>query len=40
MHLIQIDFSDKKYALISMIKIKNALKLMMGGEGRGGEVTN
>ena len=41
MHLIRIDFNDKKYALISTIKIKNALKLTMeeggGGEGGGGE---
>ena len=29
------DFSDKIYALISMIKIKNALKLTMGAEVRG-----
>ena len=41
MHLIRIDFNDKKYALISTIKIKNELKLTMGAggeaEGRGGE---
>ena len=37
MHLIRIDFIDKKYTLISTIEIKNALKLMMGGgEGGGG----
>ena len=36
MHLIRIDFNDKKYALISTIKIKNALKLTMGGGGGGG----
>ena len=33
MHLIRIDFIDKKYTLISTIEIKNALELMMGGGG-------
>ena len=39
MHLIRIEINDKKNALISMMKIKNALKLTMGvgGEGGGGE---
>ena len=32
MLLIRIDFNDKKYALISAIKIKNALTLTMGEE--------
>ena len=36
MHLIRIDFIDKKYTLISTIEIKNALELMMGGVGGGG----
>ena len=36
MHLIRIDFNDKKYALISTMEIKNALKLTMGGVGVGG----
>ena len=36
MHLIRIDFIDKKYTLISTIEIKNALELMMGGVGEGG----
>ena len=38
MHLIRIEINDKKNALISMMKIKNALKLTMGvgGEGGGG----
>ena len=38
MHLIRIELNDKKNALISMMKIKNALKLTMGvgGEGGGG----
>ena len=37
MHLIRIEINDKKNALISMMKIKNALKLTMGvGGGRGG----
>ena len=38
MHLIRIEINDKKNALISMMKIKNALKLTMGvgGEGEGG----
>ena len=39
MHLICIEINDKKYALISTMKIKNALKLSMGvggGEGGGG----
>ena len=39
MHLIRIEINDKKYALISTMKIKNALKLSMGvggGEGGGG----
>ena len=36
-HLIRIDSNDKKFALISRMKKKNALKLMMGGgEGGGG----
>ena len=42
MHLIRIEINDKKNALISMMKIKNALKLTMGvgggGGGRGGGV--
>ena len=36
MHLIRIDFNDKKYALISTMKIKNALKLTIGGGGEEG----
>ena len=38
MHLIRIEINDKKKALISMMKIKNALKLTIGvgGEGGGG----
>ena len=40
MHLIRIEINDKKYALISTMKIKNALELSMGvgggGEGGGG----
>ena len=39
MHLICIEINDKKYALISTMKIKNALKLTMGvGGGEGGGV--
>ena len=37
MHLIRIEIIDKKFALISTMKIKNALELMMGGGGGGGE---
>ena len=37
MHLIRIDINDKKYELISTMKIKNALKLSMGVGGGGGE---
>ena len=33
MHLIRIEIIDKKFALISTMKIKNALELMMGGVG-------
>ena len=44
MHLIRIEINDKKYALISTMKIKNALKLSMGvgggGEGGGGGGVN
>ena len=45
MHLIRIDSNDKKFALISTMKKKNALKLTRGGgEGGGGggeeEMTN
>ena len=43
MHLIRIEINDKKYALISTMKIKNALDLTMGGVGGGGgeeEMTN
>ena len=40
MHLIRIDFIDKKYTLISTIEIKNALELMMGGGGGGGGDSN
>ena len=36
MHLIRIDFNDKKNALISTMEINNALKLTMGGGGGGG----
>ena len=36
MHLIRIEIIDKKFALISTMKIKNALELMMGGVGGGG----
>ena len=36
MHLIRIEINDKKYALISTMKIKNALDLSMGGVGVGG----
>ena len=38
MYLIRIEINDKKNAFISMMKIKNALKLTMGvgGEGEGG----
>ena len=38
MYLIRIEINDKKNAFISMMKIKNALKLTMGvgGEGGGG----
>ena len=36
MHLIRIEINDKKNALISMMKIKNALKLTMGVGGGGG----
>ena len=38
MHLIRIEINDKKNALISMMKIKNALKLTMGVGGGGGGV--
>ena len=38
MHLICIDINDKKYALISTMEIKNALKLTMGVGGGGGGV--
>ena len=37
MHLICIGINDKKYALISTMKIKNALRLTIGGEGGGAE---
>ena len=37
MHLIRIEINDKKYALISTMKVKNALKLSMGVGGGGGE---
>ena len=37
MHMIRIDFIDKKNALISTMEIKNALKLTMWGGGGGGE---
>ena len=37
MHLIRIEIIDKKFALISTMKIKNALELMMGGGGGGEE---
>ena len=33
MHLIRIEIIDKKFALISTMKIKNALELVMGGVG-------
>ena len=38
MYLICIEFNDKKNTFISMMKIKNTLKLTMGvgGEGEGG----
>ena len=40
MHLIRIEINDKKYALISTMKIKKPLKLTMGvgggGKGEGG----
>ena len=36
MYLIRIEINDKKNAFISMMKIKNALKLTMGGGGEGG----
>ena len=36
MHLICIEINDKKYALISTMQIKNALKLSMGVGGGGG----
>ena len=39
MLLIRIEINDKKYALVSTIKIKNALKLSMG-VGGGGEGVN
>ena len=35
MHLIRIEINDKKYVLISTIKINNALDLTMGGGGGG-----
>ena len=38
MHLIRIEINDKKKALISMMKIKNALNLTMGVGGGGEEV--
>ena len=39
MHLIRIEINDKKNTFISLMKIKNALKLTtgVGGGGRGGE---
>ena len=37
MHLIRIEINDKKYALISTMKIKNALELSLGVGGGGGE---